>query len=179
MWTKNVLPGYKRVAVSDSGSGFATSAYAGGNKVVVMVTNSGNSASSHTIVPGRSFSAVTASFVSQSNQAVFTVNPISQSSTSITINVPASAVGAIVFTVGGSTVPTTTRPATTTSASRTTVRTTTTTAAPSECAARWGQCGGIGYTGPKCCVSGTTCKFSNDWVRFLGHLDPSAQNRVC
>ena len=26
----------------------------------------------------------------------------------------------------------------------------------------WGQCGGIGYTGPTACASGT-CKYSNDW----------------
>jgi len=30
------------------------------------------------------------------------------------------------------------------------------------CAALYGQCGGSGYTGPKCCSSGT-CKYSNDW----------------
>lgn len=27
----------------------------------------------------------------------------------------------------------------------------------------WGQCGGIGYTGATKCVSGSTCKYSNDW----------------
>jgi hypothetical protein len=31
------------------------------------------------------------------------------------------------------------------------------------CAAQWAQCGGSGWTGPTCCVSGTTCKYSNDW----------------
>ncbi|KAJ3052313.1 hypothetical protein HK097_006541 [Rhizophlyctis rosea] len=48
----------------------------------------------------------------------------------------------------------------------TTVRTTTTTTrtvAPSNCAAKWGQCGGQGWTGPTCCQSGSTCKFSNNW----------------
>jgi hypothetical protein len=34
-------------------------------------------------------------------------------------------------------------------------------ASPS-CAGMWGQCGGSGWTGPKCCSEGT-CKFSNDW----------------
>jgi acetylxylan esterase len=57
-------------------------------------------------------------------------------------------------TGGGS--PTTTRPPTTT------------TAPPNNgggggnCAALYGQCGGQGYTGPKCCAQGT-CKFTNDW----------------
>ncbi|OBT57318.1 hypothetical protein VE04_03184 [Pseudogymnoascus sp. 24MN13] len=27
----------------------------------------------------------------------------------------------------------------------------------------WGQCGGMGWTGPTTCVSGTTCTFSNAW----------------
>jgi beta-xylosidase len=30
------------------------------------------------------------------------------------------------------------------------------------CAAMWGQCGGEGWTGPKCCSAGT-CKSSNQW----------------
>ncbi|KAF7369804.1 Endo-1,4-beta-xylanase [Mycena venus] len=29
------------------------------------------------------------------------------------------------------------------------------------CSAHWGQCGGQGWTGPTCCVSGTTCQASN------------------
>ncbi|KFX97800.1 hypothetical protein O988_04682 [Pseudogymnoascus sp. VKM F-3808] len=27
----------------------------------------------------------------------------------------------------------------------------------------WGQCGGQGWTGPKTCVSGSTCTYANDW----------------
>lgn len=30
-------------------------------------------------------------------------------------------------------------------------------------APQWGQCGGIGWTGPTQCVSGTTCTVVNDW----------------
>ncbi|KAF2015551.1 carbohydrate-binding module family 1 protein [Aaosphaeria arxii CBS 175.79] len=29
--------------------------------------------------------------------------------------------------------------------------------------ARWGQCGGIGYTGATACVAGSTCQKQNDW----------------
>ncbi|KAJ7222190.1 glycosyl hydrolases family 11-domain-containing protein [Mycena pura] len=43
--------------------------------------------------------------------------------------------------------------------------TTTTPAPPSStggaCAAHWGQCGGVGWTGATCCVSGTTCQVGN------------------
>ncbi|KAK4167866.1 glycosyl hydrolases family 11-domain-containing protein [Cladorrhinum sp. PSN259] len=31
------------------------------------------------------------------------------------------------------------------------------------CAAKWGQCGGQGWNGPTCCQSGSTCKSSNQW----------------
>ncbi|KAI9024662.1 endo-glucanase RCE3 [Hyaloraphidium curvatum] len=30
-----------------------------------------------------------------------------------------------------------------------------------QCAAQWGQCGGIGFTGPTCCPSGWACKVQN------------------
>ncbi|KAF9057253.1 hypothetical protein BJ165DRAFT_1333787, partial [Panaeolus papilionaceus] len=39
--------------------------------------------------------------------------------------------------------------------------TTTTTAGPTQTV--WGQCAGIGYSGPKTCASGTTCKYVSDW----------------
>ncbi|KAF9053391.1 hypothetical protein BJ165DRAFT_1383810, partial [Panaeolus papilionaceus] len=31
------------------------------------------------------------------------------------------------------------------------------------CVAKYGQCGGQGYTGPTCCPSGSTCTKSNDF----------------
>ncbi|KPM43264.1 Endo-1,4-beta-xylanase B [Neonectria ditissima] len=31
------------------------------------------------------------------------------------------------------------------------------------CAAAWAQCGGSGWTGATCCVSGSTCKSVNEW----------------
>ena len=31
------------------------------------------------------------------------------------------------------------------------------------CAAKWGQCGGQGWTGATCCASGSTCKASNSY----------------
>lgn len=37
------------------------------------------------------------------------------------------------------------------------------TPSPSTCSAKYSQCGGIGWSGPKCCVAGTTCTYSNDW----------------
>ncbi|KAJ4002543.1 hypothetical protein NW752_012464 [Fusarium irregulare] len=33
---------------------------------------------------------------------------------------------------------------------------------PGNCASLWGQCGGSGFTGPKCCATGT-CKATNDF----------------
>ncbi|KAK6540114.1 hypothetical protein TWF694_008938 [Orbilia ellipsospora] len=44
---------------------------------------------------------------------------------------------------------------------QTTARTTTTAPSTGNCSAKWGQCGGIGWTGAKCCQSGSTCQASN------------------
>ncbi|KAJ2925433.1 hypothetical protein H1R20_g11726, partial [Candolleomyces eurysporus] len=49
--------------------------------------------------------------------------------------------------------------------------TTTTTSAPTatnpppttNCAAKWQQCGGQGFSGPSCCESGSTCTVNNQW----------------
>ncbi|KAK6534805.1 hypothetical protein TWF281_006105 [Arthrobotrys megalospora] len=59
----------------------------------------------------------------------------------------------------------TTTTAATTSRAATTAATTSraaTTTGGGSCAALYGQCGGIGWTGPTCCTS-STCKFSNDY----------------
>jgi len=42
-----------------------------------------------------------------------------------------------------------------------TTTTTTTTAASGSCSIHYAQCGGIGWTGPTCCVTGYTCTYSN------------------
>ncbi|CAO3675496.1 unnamed protein product [Umbelopsis ramanniana] len=56
--------------------------------------------------------------------------------------------------------------ATTTASSSTKISTTTTatttTTASGPCATLYGQCGGIGFTGPSCCTSGT-CKYSSSY----------------
>ncbi|KAJ3202993.1 hypothetical protein HDU83_004190 [Entophlyctis luteolus] len=66
---------------------------------------------------------------------------------------------------------TTTSTTTTTTAARTSTTTATTgtaaaksstTAGSSSCSALYGQCGGVNWTGPTCCASGT-CHFSNAW----------------
>lgn len=53
----------------------------------------------------------------------------------------------------------------TTSSITTTSKVITTTTSPpvGGTIAKYGQCGGIGWTGSGTCVTGTTCKYSNDW----------------
>ncbi|KAF3937638.1 hypothetical protein ABW19_dt0208692 [Dactylella cylindrospora] len=56
----------------------------------------------------------------------------------------------------------------TTTAGQATTRTTTpgsnpTTGGGGSCSAKWGQCGGIGWTGPTCCQSGSTCRAQNSY----------------
>lgn len=38
-----------------------------------------------------------------------------------------------------------------------------TTTAGANCAAKYGQCGGNGWTGATCCAAGSTCVFTNEW----------------
>ncbi|KAB8292162.1 hypothetical protein EYC80_007905 [Monilinia laxa] len=66
-------------------------------------------------------------------------------------------------TSSGSTSSSSTNPPSTSTSSTTIVATaTTTTSAPAAQQTLYGQCGGIGYTGPMVCVSGT-CKYSNSY----------------
>ncbi|KAI9287716.1 glycoside hydrolase superfamily [Umbelopsis sp. AD052] len=69
-------------------------------------------------------------------------------------------------TTSATTTTTTSSSKTTTSKTTTQPTTTTTTTATSTatgaCATMWGQCGGLQFTGPKCCSSGT-CKYQNDY----------------
>lgn len=53
----------------------------------------------------------------------------------------------------------------TTTTAGTTMTTTTSSAAPTSTgeAQKWGQCGGLHWTGPTVCVSGTTCQKQNDY----------------
>ena len=37
------------------------------------------------------------------------------------------------------------------------------TVAPGSCAALWGQCGGDGWSGPRCCQTGSVCQVGNRW----------------
>jgi len=32
-----------------------------------------------------------------------------------------------------------------------------------QCVAIWGQCAGVGYNGPSCCQSGSTCVFQSQY----------------
>jgi cellulose 1,4-beta-cellobiosidase len=69
-------------------------------------------------------------------------------------------------TTSRTTTPVTTTARTTTTTARTTTPTTTprtTTTAATGGQAKWGQCGGIGWTGPTTCVAGSTCQVLNPY----------------
>ncbi|KAJ3117872.1 Endo-1,4-beta-xylanase, putative, xyn5A, partial [Physocladia obscura] len=110
LWTKNVLPGYKRVATTGS-AGTSSAAFASSGKIVVMLTNTGSDTSTTISVP--QFSSVVVSAVSASQQSIFTVSTTANGN-SITFTLPASSVAAIVFNTSGSTPVTTTNVKTTT-----------------------------------------------------------------
>ncbi|KAJ3039962.1 hypothetical protein HDV00_011628 [Rhizophlyctis rosea] len=59
--------------------------------------------------------------------------------------------------------PTTTTRTTSSTAPRTTTTTVSSGGGSGNCAAKYGQCGGQGFSGPTCCQSGSTCKVSNQY----------------
>ena len=65
----------------------------------------------------------------------------------------------VISLLGGS-VSSTTMASSSTSTS-TSAKTTTTSSSSGGTSAEWGQCGGIGWTGPTACVSGTSCVYQN------------------
>jgi len=163
MWSRWIRPGAHRLAVSGSVSGvLAFAARNTDSNVVLLLTNSGSSAQT----PSVAFSGFTAGAA----QAWVTSNGQNAASTgatlsggAVTVSVPAHGVVTVKLTgntSGGSSSSTTTtlKTSTTTSTAKAT-----TTMSGSSCSALYGQCGGIGWTGPTCCASGSTCKYSNDW----------------
>ncbi|EWC44444.1 hypothetical protein DRE_06812 [Drechslerella stenobrocha 248] len=74
-------------------------------------------------------------------------------------------------TTSRTTTTTTTTSRTTTTTSRTTTTTTTssrpttttTTTGSTNCSPKWGQCGGLGWTGGACCQSGSACNYQNPY----------------
>jgi len=72
--------------------------------------------------------------------------------------------GSATMTVGmGGSNPTTTPAGPRSSTTPGTVPTTTANNGGGGCSAKWGQCGGIGWTGATCCQSGSTCQASNPY----------------
>jgi endo-1,4-beta-xylanase len=69
----------------------------------------------------------------------------------------------VVSALGGTATTTTLVTSTATSSASATTTTTTTTTTASGTVAKWGQCGGIGWTGGTVCVAGTSCTYSNAW----------------
>ncbi|KAK1764966.1 glycoside hydrolase superfamily [Phialemonium atrogriseum] len=83
--------------------------------------------------------------------------------TSVSSVLAAKATGGPATTLTTSTTKTTTTPPPTTTKTTTTTTKTTTTSASGPQQTHWGQCGGIGWTGPVKCEGPWTCQWLNDW----------------
>ncbi|KAK6342220.1 hypothetical protein TWF730_001698 [Orbilia blumenaviensis] len=100
-------------------------------------------------------SGVTPTTTRSTTTAVRTTTTTSRTTT------PATTLTTIRTTTPVTTTARTTTPATTTP--RTTTTTTTTTAPNTPAQNKWGQCGGIGWSGPTNCVEGSTCQVLNPY----------------
>ncbi|KAJ3034114.1 hypothetical protein HDV00_005435 [Rhizophlyctis rosea] len=117
--------------------------------------------------------AVPAKATATSGQTSTTTTTVPTTTTTTTTTSSAPGTCAVTTTITGAanTVTVTAAPVTVTvtgnSPQTTTTRTTTTTtitqAPTGNCSAKYGQCGGQGFTGPTCCQSGSTCKAQNSY----------------
>jgi len=91
-------------------------------------------------------------------QIVATEGYFSSGSADITVSEGSSNGGGSGTTSQASSQPTSTRPASSAAPSSSAAS-----GGSGNCAAKWGQCGGQGWSGPSCCASGSTCKANNQW----------------
>lgn len=163
MWSRHIRPGAVRVGASGTLSGTTIGAFKNTDgSVVVVLTNSGSSAQSAAL--GFSGFTPTAASAWQTSQGTtFASTTASLSGAKVTISVPAHGVVTVKLTGGASSGGTTTTNAGTTVVTST-VQATTTSGGGSSCSvAKYGQCGGSGYSGCTACASGSTCTKSNDY----------------
>lgn len=169
MWSRHIRPGATRIQVSGTIASVIIGAFQNTDgSIVAVLTNSGSSEQSSKInING--FTAGSAAAWVTANGKNFASTSAAISGGAVTVSVPAKGVVTVKITKGsGSTtsaiITTSTRLGTsTTRAATTTARTSTASGSGGTCAALYGQCGGNGYTGPTCCASGSSCKFSNDY----------------
>jgi hypothetical protein len=88
-------------------------------------------------------------------------------STTLTTSLRVSTTTTNLVTFTTSAIPTTTR--TTTTTTTTTTRTTTTPASGGTIP-KYGQCGGLTWSGSGTCAAGSTCKYSNDWYSQVSEM---------
>lgn len=163
MWSRYIRPGAVRVSASGTVTSTTIGAFVNTDgSVVLVLTNAGTSAQS----VAASFSGFTAgsasAWVTQQG-STFASTSATLSGGAVTVSVPAKGVVTVKLTAGSGSGGGSTTSTTTTKATSTTTTSSTTTTTTSCTQAKYGQCGGIGWTGCTACVSGTTCTYSNDY----------------
>jgi O-glycosyl hydrolase len=162
MWSRYIRPGAVRLSTSGSISSTRTGVFKNPDGTYVAVfTNSGTSSQSSTL----SFSGFTpgsASAYLTDNSHKFASTSVSVSGGQVTVDLPAHSVVTVKMSgSGGGGTPVTT-PGDTPGTTTTQGGSTPTGGNGGACSTMYGQCGGIGWTGPKCCSQGS-CKVSNEY----------------
>ncbi|KAK0103814.1 hypothetical protein ONS95_005813 [Cadophora gregata] len=121
------------------------------------------------------YSWIPSTFSGQGDALLWNANLVKKPAYTAVVNVLGGSVGLSTSTVtatststskASSTLTSTSRAITTSSATTTTGTTTSTAPTSSATVAavgKWGQCGGLTYTGSTTCVAGTVCKYQNDY----------------
>ena len=160
MFSRYIRPNDIRVGTSGAPANTNVAAFTNtdGTTVVVMINK--GSATQSVSLGALSASSVAAYYMDSAVSSPGTLSA-SISGGNVKATLPGYSVVTFVLS-GGSTPPvSTTQTTSVTSTTTTSATTTSTSAVPTSGAQQWGQCAGIGWTGPTTCVSPYTCHYLN------------------
>jgi len=165
-FSRSIRPGAVRVATSGAPAGIKSSAFKNidGTVSVQMINSNSGPTAVQVTTTGFSALSVKAYVTSQSQNSVASLSATLNSGTT-SATIPGHGIVTFILsgsgsgTGGGSSGSTTTKLSSTTTAPPTQ----SSTAPAGGTQPQFGQCGGIGWTGPTTCAAPYTCKYSNDY----------------
>jgi len=160
MFSRYIRPDAVRVATSGTPTNTDVAAFENADGTIVVVFINTGSTTESASLAGISVSSVAAYYMDNS-VTVPTIFATTVSGGSIgAFTLPAYSVVTFVITTGGTVVSSSSSVKTTTSTSKSS-----TSASPTSTGTQveWGQCGGIGWTGPTACVSPYVCTYNNPY----------------
>lgn len=157
MFSRYIRPNAVRVGTSGTPSNTKVAAFKNTDGTIAVVMINGGSGTQSVSVGGVSITSAIAYHMDNSVSSPGTLST-TLSSGNVVATLPGYSVVTFVLTTGSTSSGSTTSSK---SATSTTLTTTSKTATSTNVAQEYGQCGGVGWTGPTTCASPYTCQYSN------------------